>query len=48
VNPVGVARRRQAQLSYWHKPDGGYIRRRKRELAAERREILRLLEEDAR
>jgi hypothetical protein len=45
VDPVGAERYRQAQRGYWHQADGGYIRRRKRMLAEQRREILRLLEE---
>lgn len=44
-NPVGVERHRAACNRYWHKADGGYIRRRKRDLARERQEILKLLKE---
>lgn len=31
--------RRASKLRYWHKHEGGYIRRRRRELAAERADI---------
>lgn len=44
-NPVGVERHRAACLTYWHKADGGYIRRRRRDLGRERQEILKLLKE---
>lgn len=32
------------QLRYWHKANGGYIRRRKRDLAAERVQLLARLD----
>jgi hypothetical protein len=43
-------RQRAADLAYWHRADGGYIRRRKRHLAGQRTEIegrLRHLQEEA-
>lgn len=34
-----VIREREKQLRYWHKPGGGYIVRRKRDLAQQRSDI---------
>lgn len=36
-------RRRQRQLAYWHRADGGYIVRRKRDLARQREQIVNQL-----
>lgn len=42
--------RREQQLDHWHAPEGGYMQRRRRELAAQRAEIqerLAQLEQEA-
>lgn len=40
-----VVARRERQLAYWHKKSGGYVKRRKRMLAAERAQIVARLTE---
>lgn len=37
--PHDPEKRKASQLRYWHKADGGYIRARRRALAAERADI---------
>jgi hypothetical protein len=37
--PQNRGRVRERKLRYWHKPGGGYIRRRKRDLAAQRADV---------
>jgi hypothetical protein len=39
------ARQRAADLAYWHAPGGGYVKRRKRDLANERERILGQLDQ---
>ena len=45
--PENLERKRKRQREYWHRPRGGWARRRKRDLAAQRSRVegdLRLLE----
>lgn len=38
-------RQRPADRAYWHRSDGGYVRRRKRQLSAQRTQILEQLDQ---
>jgi hypothetical protein len=42
--PENRERVRQRQLKYWHRADGGWLKRRTRDLAAQRERVLRDLE----
>jgi hypothetical protein len=47
--PENLERKRQRQREYWHRPRGGWLKRRKRDLAGQRTRAerdLRLLEEE--